>query len=476
MPEGSTTQLFGWGAYLRSSCRYELPETPSDVGERVDRRGSISRGLGRSYGDAATNAGGQVLGLRRLDRYLGFDEQTGLLTCEAGVSLAQIIADFVPRGFFPSITPGTKYVTVGGCIANDVHGKAHHVDGSFNTCVQSMDVLLADGRVLTASRTELPDLFWASFGGMGLMGVVLRATLRLRAIDSVYFRKRSIRVDSLEAMLEALDEGDQQFPYSVAYVDPFAVGRRLGSGILTVGDRADVADLPPALASRRFFVAGDPKLKVPFELPDFTLNPLSMRIVNEVLKLKLSSASPFDHYENFFFPLDWVADWNRGYGKRGFTQYQFVIPFDQGLARLREILTAIVTSGRLPFLNVLKRMGDACPGQLSFPMAGYTFAIDFPVRGDVSALAALMHRLDRMVLDAGGRIYLGKDAFVNAPMFRAMYPRLDEWLALKAKYDPHNVFVSDLARRVGLVPGASASQPIATAAPALGTQRAALSG
>lgn len=443
-----TTELAGWGAHLRAACDLALPETPAELRAALDRRGTIARGLGRSYGDAALNSGRRVLGMTRLDRYISFDEGAALLTCEAGVSLAQIIEDFTPRGFFPLITPGTKYVTVGGCIANDVHGKAHHVDGSFNACVESMRVLLASGQVVTASRTENADLFWGTFGGMGLLGVVLTATIRLRRIETVYFHKRAIRVGDLTAMLAALDESDRAFPYSVAYVDPFASGARLGAGILTVGDHARLDELPPKLARRRYAVAGAPKLKVPFELPELTLNPLSMRAVNAVLKWKLSAAAPFDHYDAFFYPLDWIADWNRGYGRRGFTQYQFVIPFDDGARHMRDILGAIVSSGQLPFLNVLKRLGPESPSPLGFARAGYTLAIDFPMRADTGAL---MRRLDAMVLEAGGRIYLGKDAFVTPETFRAMYPRTDEWLRTKARYDPDQLFVSDLGRRVGLV-------------------------
>lgn len=445
----SWTELTGWGAHLRAQCRYTAPETPREIANSLDRRGTIPRGLGRSYGDPALNSGGQVLGLCRLDRYIAFDEASALLTCEAGVSLARIIEDFAPRGFFPMITPGTKYVTVGGCIANDVHGKAHHVDGSFNTCVESMSVLLASGEIVNANRGENADLFWGCFGGMGLLGIVLTASIRLRRIESVYFKSRSLRVDNLESMLELLEQHDRQFPYSLAYIDPFATGARLGSGVLKLGDHASASELPPALARRRYAVTGASKVRVPFTLPEFTLNPLSMRAVNTVLKWKLTQHPPFEHYDQFIYPLDWIGDWNRGYGKRGFTQYQFVIPFEDGLRHMREILGAIVSSGRLPFLNVFKRLGAECPGPLSFAREGYTLAIDFPMRNQT---AELIHRLDAMVHEAGGRIYLGKDALVLAPMFRSMYPRMPEWLAIKAKYDPQNVFVSDLARRVGLAP------------------------
>jgi decaprenylphospho-beta-D-ribofuranose 2-oxidase len=444
-----TTQLSGWGANVRAECVLSEPETPAQVKSWLDRRGTVARGLGRSYGDAALNGGGQVLGMGRVDRYLGFDAATGTLTCEAGVSLDHIIRDFAPRGWFPMISPGTKFVTVGGCIANDIHGKAHHAQGCFSNSVDAITVLLASGEVVSASREQNQELFWASFGGMGLLGVVLTATLRLRPIETTYFRQKSIIVHDLEAMLDALDEHDQTFPYSVATLDVFATGARLGCGVVTVGDHAREAELPEPLAADPLRIAGPPKLTVPFELPELTLNRLSIRMVNAVIQHIQASAGEFSHYENFVYPLDVLAHWNRGYGRRGFTQYQFVIPFEGGLRHMREILTAILSSGELPFLNVLKRFGKPSGGLLSFPREGYTFAIDFPIR---AGTVALLRRLDAMVLEAGGRIYLGKDSYVEAATFRAMYPEVERFLELKAKFDPHNTFVSDLGRRVGLVP------------------------
>jgi decaprenylphospho-beta-D-ribofuranose 2-oxidase len=447
-PSPPLTELSGWGANLRSSCILVEPETPAQVSARLDRQGSLARGLGRSYGDAALNAGKLVLGLEHMDRYLAFDPESGRLTCEAGVSLARIIQDFVPRGWFPMITPGTRFVTVGGCIASDVHGKAHHAQGSFSVCVDSMTVLLASGEVVVASREQNSDLFWGTFGGMGLLGIVLTATLRLRRIETTYFRQKKIVVNDLAEMLAALDEQDKHYPYSVANLDVFARGDRLGRGVLAVGDHASLEDLPPELAKAPLRVGGDPRLTVPFELPELTLNPLSMRVVNKLIMKIQSHATPVGHYQHFFYPLDMLAHWNRGYGRRGFTQYQFVIPFHDGLERMRAILNTIMSAGELPFLNVLKRLGKEGGGVLSFPREGYTFAIDFPIR---DGTIALVRRLDAMVLEAGGRIYLGKDSYVEAPMFRAMYPAIDRFLEIKAKYDPNQVFTSDLGRRVGLV-------------------------
>ncbi len=439
--------LAGWGANLRAECLLAEPASSRDVAAILDRNGSVARGLGRSYGDCAINAGGQVIGTLRMDRFLGFDQSTGTLICEGGVSLESIIATFAGRGWFPMITPGTKFVTVAGCIANDIHGKAHHAQGCFSNCVDSMTVLLASGEVVTASRDQNADLFWATFGGVGLLGFILAATIRLRKIETTYFHQKSIRVNNLQEMLAALEEYDKTFPYSVATLDVMATGARLGKGVLTVGDHASLAQLPQKLASHPLRVSGVPKITVPFDLPEVTLNPLSIRLVNAAIQEIQARAGTLGHYETFFYPLDKIAQWNRGYGKRGFTQYQFVIPYENGLATMRKFLTAILSSGELPFLNVLKRLGKESGGTLSFPREGYTFAIDFPVRQNTPAL---MRRLDAMVIEAGGRIYLGKDSYTDATSFRTMYPEVERWLQTKAKYDPDHVFTSNLGRRVGL--------------------------
>jgi FAD/FMN-containing dehydrogenase len=454
IPGNGLTRLAGWGANLRADCYLVEPATQGQVAEWLDRSSSIARGLGRSYGDAALNAAAQVVGMARLDRYISFDEATGTLVCEAGVSLEAIIRDFAPRGWFPMITPGTKLVTIGGCIANDVHGKAHHVQGSFMSCVESMSVLLASGEVVLTSRTENPDLFFASFGGMGLLGVVLSATLRLRRIETTYFKQRALKVPDLSAMLAALEEQDRVFPYSVATIDVYATGARLGRGVLTVGDHAALDELPAGLRKAPLRVTAPSRLSVPFELPEFFLNRLSMRIVNAIIQRIQASGKPFGHYEGFFYPLDRLLNWNRGYGRRGFAQYQFVIPFQDGERTLREILTTILSAGELPFLNVLKRMGKESGGVLSFPCEGYTLAIDFPIRQNT---VSLLRRLDRMVLDAGGRVYLGKDSYLEPETFRAMYPAVDGFLATKAKFDPRDTFSSNMSRRLQLHPGANGS-------------------
>ncbi|MCB1166935.1 MAG: FAD-binding oxidoreductase, partial [Leptospiraceae bacterium] len=405
------------------------------------------RGLGRSYADQATNATGFVLPYTDRHRFLAFDPRTGELECEAGVSLFDIIQTFAPRGFFPMITPGTKFVTVGGAIANDVHGKAHHVDGSFKNCVDSFEVLLADGRIVSASRKKHPDLFHASFGGLGLLGLILTARIRLRKIETTYFKQRAFRGKNLDAMLDLIDEKDNEFPYSVAWVNPLARGKSLGKGILTAGDHARLEDLPRKLASEPLRVGGMPGLNVPVFLPGFALNALTLRILNVVIDFAQSHASSISHYDSFFYPLDAINNWNRGYGKRGFTQYQFVVPVEGSRKSIRRILEEIGTGGCKPFLNVLKKFGKGT-NYLSFPEPGYTFAIDFPIS---RKLFPFLKKLDALVLDAGGRIYAGKDATLDAQSFARMYSELDAWKKIKRKYDPNNVFQSDIGRRLGLV-------------------------
>ena len=442
----STQKLAGWGNYPRADCFVQRPETVSQLRSVLDPTGTIARGLGRSYGDPAINEGRQVLDLTRLDRYIAFDEHNALLECEAGTSLSQIIADFAPRGFFPAITPGTKFVTVGGCIANDIHGKAHHVDGCFSSCVRSMKILLASGEVVTASREHESELFWATFGGMGLLGIVLSAELKMKRIETTFFRQKAIRANNLDELLAAFETYDAQYPFSVAWIDPLATGVDLGRGVLTVGDHANRDDLSARLARNPLRISPPPRIEVPFELPNFALNPATLRVLNVALEQVQAHGAALAHYEKFFFPLDFVGQWNRGYGSRGFTQYQFVIPLEDGPQRMRAILESIANSGELPFLNVLKKLGPES-GLISFPFEGYTFAIDFPIS---NTLHSLLERLDHMVVDAGGRVYLGKDAFLEPTIFRKMYTKVDTWLDAKATFDPNNVFTSNLARRLSL--------------------------
>lgn len=438
--------LSGWGNIPQSKSIVGYPREENDAASSLTGDTVIPRGLGRSYADQSTNTGHRVLRLEKMNHFIAFDQQTGILECEAGTSLDEIIEVLTPRGWFPMITPGTKYITIGGAIANDIHGKAHHADGSFVNCVYDFTILLADGSVVNASRDENADLFWANFGGLGLLGVILTVRLQLRKVETTYFVQKAVVSDNLDAMLQAIDDSDKEYSSSVAWIDSLATGKKLGRGVLTMGNHAKLSELPEKLKNNPLKLGKKAKLTVPFYLPAFTLNTFTVSILNVALNIMQKSAPSLSHYDKFFYPLDMINNWNRGYGKRGFIQYQFVIPVENGKENIRRILTEITQSGCVPFLNVLKKFGKG-QGLLSFPFEGYTFAIDFPV---TARLKPFTQKLDQLILGMGGRIYLGKDAYLDEAMFKAMYPQYREWLETKKKYDPHNVFSSDLSRRIGL--------------------------
>lgn len=446
MPVHKTEKVTGWGNYPVVESFTGSIRSAGDVQQALEQYNLVPRGLGRSYGDQAINDHNFVGDCTHMNYFMDWNEQEGILECGAGASLEEIITAFAPKGWLPMICPGTKFVTIGGAIANDIHGKAHHTDGSFVNCVLSFNILLADGRIVTASRDEHPDLFWANFGGLGLLGVILTARIKLRKIETTYFKQKSIKIKNLDHMLEALDTYDNEYNYSVAWIDALAKGSKTGSGVLTLGNAAKLADLPEKLKNDPLKLHPASKLSVPFFMPNFTLNNLTVRVLNRVIAFVQNSPKEFIHYEKFFFPLDAINNWNRGYGKRGFVQYQFVIPETNGKQVLTEILHMIADSGCTPFLNVFKKMGDG-QGLLSFPFKGYTLAIDFPV---TKKLFEFTPKLDARVLAAGGRLYLGKDALLAEGMFKAMYPQYTEWLEVKHKYDPYTKFSSNIGRRLGL--------------------------
>lgn len=441
-------KIAGWGNYPVTESFVFEPRNPAELSEMRKKGQLIARGMGRSYGDQAVNENRNVAICTHLNYFLSWEPVTGILECQAGVSLEEIIKTFLPRGWLPMICPGTKFVTVGGAIANDIHGKAHHIDGSFVNCVLSFKILLADGTLETASRTVNEDLFWANFGGLGLLGVIISATIRLRKVETAFFRQKSIAIRNLDHLLESLDRYDQHYNYSVAWVDALAKGKKLGSGVLTLGNTASFAELPEKIKKDHLKLHRNAKISVPFFLPSFFLNSFSVRILNRLIAFVQNSPKEFSHYEKFFFPLDAINNWNRGYGKRGFIQYQFVIPEHNGKQNLQEILEMISGSGCTPFLNVFKKMGEG-QGILSFPFRGYTLAIDFPVS---KALLDFTPKLDQKVFEAGGRLYLGKDSLLEEAIFKKMYPRFVEWLKIKTKYDPEGTFSSNISRRLGLGP------------------------
>jgi decaprenylphospho-beta-D-ribofuranose 2-oxidase len=436
-----------------SSCAVCRPETIAALRAAVlhsPRPGVIARGLGRSYGDTATRADGTVIDCTRLNRMLSFDPATGALACEGGVSLAEVLEVFLPRGWFLPVSPGTKFVTVGGAIANDIHGKNHHRDGTFSQHVDWIDLLLADGEIRRCSPSESPDLFWATAGGIGLTGIIVAAQFRLLPVASAFLRVDYRRTPDLDSALAAMAESDAGHRYSVCWVDCLARGRSLGRSVLMLGDHAAASDLPAARAAQPFVPPRRAKRSVPVDFPEFLLNPLSIGAFNQLFyALHPTREGCLVDYDAYFYPLDRIHQWNRLYGKRGFAQYQATFPLSEA-AGLKRLLEALARSRRASFLAVLKRFGPAAPGPLSHPFEGYTLTLDLP---NHNGLATFLRDLDRILLDHGARLYTAKDSTTTADAFAAMYPRAAEFRALRAAVDPGGRFASDMGRRLGLVEG-----------------------
>jgi len=443
----------GWGRYPVVQTQLMRPEKVSAltaIVTAVEDAKLLARGAGRSYGDAALNARGYTVLTERLNRMLAFDSESGVLRCEAGVTLEEVLAVFLPRGWFPTVTPGTKFVTVGGLICCDVHGKNHHRDGSFSGCVKNVKMVLASGDEAECSPVANKDLFWATAGGMGLTGMVVEAEFALRRVESAYIRLRSIKSANLDETMALLEEHDAKYRYSVAWIDCLASKGSLGRSIVLLGDHATLNDLDGEQRRHPFRVKRKPQVSVPFDMPSALLNRYSMTCFNSLYYGRQFSkdAQSIVDYDSYFYPLDVILQWNRMYGQKGFVQYQCVIPPADSRKALIELLTRCSTSGRGSFLSVIKRFGEQ-QGLLSFPTPGYTITLDFPVK---PGLWEFLNELDQIVLKYGGRVYLAKDARLSPDGLRQMYPELPRWLAVKAALDPDNLFSSSLAERLKLYP------------------------
>ena len=448
---GHRQRVAGFGRASASVAVVERVRNDEDL-ERLVVGGSrrvamLARGLGRSYGDASQCAGGTVIDCTALDRILDADFASGVVRVEAGCSIETLLRVAVPNGWFVPVTPGTRHVTVGGAIAADVHGKNHHVDGSFGEYVEQLSLITPSGRVRLARDTD-PDLFWATVGGMGLTGIIADATIRLLRIETALVRVDTERVDDLACCMSRLETLDARQRYSVAWVDGLARGRHLGRSVITSGDHARRSDLPSDLRSSEV-VAFRPttRASVPFTPPLNLLRRELVAVANRAWfgKAPRSRVGEVQTITSFFHPLDALADWNRLYGPRGFTQYQFVVPFEAADVVQRALET--VQAARLvPSLVVLKSFGAEDPAPLSFPKPGWTLAIDLAIGSP--GMSSVLDGLDEIVAAAGGRVYLAKDGRLRPDLFSAMYPRLEEWLAVKSRVDPDEVFVSDLWRRL----------------------------
>ncbi len=443
------SELAGWGNYPKIATERLVPRHMAEVSSLVGARtGLIARGQGRAYGDAAIGMT-STLSSSGLDRMRSFDPAARELTIEAGVTIADILTTFVPRGFFLPVVPGTRFVSVGGAIASDVHGKNHHRDGGFGDHVASLRLALPNGAVLTCSRDENAELFWATIGGMGLTGVIIEATLRLRPVETGWLTQQALVAANLDAAIDALEQ-TAQAPYSVAWIDCLARGAALGRSLIFLADHASRLDkdrLAPSLPRYPAPRAG--RLSVPGLFPGFALNPLSVRAFNELYFRRGASQAGVERlvaWDRYFFPLDAIVNWNRIYGRRGFLQHQCVIPADNARDVLARILDRASRFGNASFLAVLKQLGDS-HGLISFPMRGYTLAMDFPVS---DAVFGFLDEIDALVAAAGGRLYLAKDARQSRATFEQGYAGLDRFRALRRQIGADQHFASHLSARLGI--------------------------
>jgi decaprenylphospho-beta-D-ribofuranose 2-oxidase len=417
-------RLSGWG---------RVPVVPgvqvrSEDLEAITVDVPLTRGLGRAYGDAALPAPGdlRIANSTLADRIVHFDREIGEMTAEAGLSLDELYRAFLPRGWFTPVSPGTRFVTLGGMVAADVHGKNHHVDGCFGRHVTALRLRVADGRLVRCSRAEYPDLFFATIGGMGLTGHILEVSFRLTRVPSPWIYQEVQRVPDIDAFIDALKSAAATWPMTMGWIDCLAKGGSMGRGVLYRGKWADPHDAPKSFPDLHA------PIPVPFMFPNGVLNVITARAFNFAIYHQPHARHSVINPRSFFYPLDVASDWHRGYGPRGFTQYQCVLPDSGGHAAARRFLELVTGAGGASFLCVIKDCGPEGEGLLSFPKKGISIALDLPMRDDTQAL---IDRMNERVIEEGGRIYLAKDALTRPEHFRAMESRLDHFLEVRRTWD-----------------------------------------
>jgi decaprenylphospho-beta-D-ribofuranose 2-oxidase len=424
-------QIANWGNYPVIESNEEFFAFPEQLQELLAREETfIPRGNGRCYGDASL--ADTTISTLKFDKILSFDVSAGVFESQSGLTLDQILEVIVPAGWFLPVTPGTKFITVGGAVASDVHGKNHHVDGSFSNHILEMDIVLASKETLTCSPEINPDLFEATCGGMGLTGVIIRVKFRLKKIETSFIRQKQVKAANLEELIGLFDEFSD-YTYSVAWIDCLKKGPQFGRGILLLGEHAGVKDLNENQKRNPLRLAGKKQINFPFNLPSWVLNPFTAKAFNFLFYSKnfRKEINNVIGYEPFFYPLDAILHWNRCYGKKGFVQYQFVVPLE-AKDGLIEIMNRISHKGLGSFLAILKVFGKQ-ESIISFPREGYTLALDFPVR---DGLLEFLDELDQIVLQYGGRLYMSKDARMKPDVLRHGYPGLNKFKDIVRKYNP----------------------------------------
>ncbi len=466
----TTQRLSGWGRTAATTS--QVLATPdvdliaravaAVAGHNADspahlRRGILARGLGRSYGDVAQNAGGLVVDMTALNRIHSIDPDTATVDLDAGVSLDELMRAALPYGLWVPVLPGTRQVTIGGAIGADVHGKNHHSAGSFGNHVASLQLLVADGRVLTLTpegSDDDPDgsLFWATVGGVGLTGIILRAVLRMTRTETAYFIADGVVTHSLDETIAVHSDGSEaRYDYSSAWFDAISPAPKLGRAALSRGSLAtldQLRDKAPKLAADPLAFNAKPLFELPDVFPNGLANKYTFSVLGGLWYAKSGNyRGKIQSLTGFYHPLDLFSEWNRAYGSHGFLQYQFVVP-PTAVAEFKQLIRDIQASGHYSFLNVFKLFGEGNRAPLSYPMAGWNVCVDFPIK---AGLHEFLTGLDARVLEFGGRLYTAKDSRTTAATFHAMYPQVDAWIATRRRIDPHQVFASDLARRLELL-------------------------
>lgn len=463
--ELTTQSLYGWGRTAPSTAQVlstadvdtiaqavkQVADENSELPEHK-RRGVIARGMGRSYGDPAQNGGGLVVDMTPLNRIHSIDPDSGIVDVDGGVTLDQLMKAALPYGLWVPVLPGTRQVTIGGAIGPDIHGKNHHSAGSFGNHVLSMELLVADGRVLHLEPTgETAELFWATVGGMGLTGIILRARIQMTFTETAYFIADTDRTDTLDETIAAHSDGSEvNYTYSSAWFDAISAPPKTGRSTISRGSLATLDQLKefaPKLAKDPLKFNAPQLMTVPDIFPSWTMNKLSLMAIGEAYYLMGKPArNQVLNLTQFYQPLDLIGEWNRGYGKAGFLQYQFVVPTD-AVEPFKDIIYDIQASGHYTALNVFKLFGEGNQAPLSYPMKGWNVCVDFPIR---EGLNEFLDRLDDQVMQFGGRLYLAKESRTSAEKFHKMYPELPGWLKTRREIDPTGVFASDMSRRLEL--------------------------